>query len=348
MTIFDAAARGITDGATSQTKGLFPVLVIGGGLALAASALILLFSTTETHNTNFGMRCLLLAVVLIWLGPGLSVNNYRAQLWYLRLSLAFLCAMAVNAVYAGFPDVTLFFATHGTFGPYLMLGWTLGLVAPLGLAVLLLYRIPAVLYGWHLLFSAICGILILTWGWLAVMQMQTQNYLLPVLTVLVLPSGVLTTRWLAQWHRQDSIRHPGPKPRRPMPRVAPSFRNLHQELWAKGRFCELFELPCSGSCPLATSVASKYQQLRLQYQQDREMLDILEKAYGMLVTPRQRALCNIAHDIMRVKAAEWGGRKFAIREAYLWQEVWAALNSGDIKGDPDRALKAKAGLINEL
>ena len=48
------------------------------------------------------------------------------------------------------------------------------------------------------------------------------------------------------------------------------------------------------------------------------------------------------------KAKELGEKKFAIQEAYLWREIWSDLNDEEVKGDPERAQRAKLKLIKEL
>lgn len=126
------------------------------------------------------------------------------------------------------------------------------------------------------------------------------------------------------------------------------FPTKYHELLARGRLCEIFELPCKNPCPLTTKVAMQYQQLRVRHHDSPQMLEALEKAYAVLITPRSRELCGIAHEILAAKEKQLGKRQYESIEVLLWAKLWKRLQEKDIKGDPERARAEKQRLMKEF
>lgn len=130
--------------------------------------------------------------------------------------------------------------------------------------------------------------------------------------------------------------------------LARTFPSKYHELFARGRFCELFEVTCADSCPLATAIVAKYQKRRVQYRLYPDILEPFEKAYAILVTPQKRELCKMAHEIMRLKEKQLGPNRYADAEVYLWNTLWDRLQDGEYMGDPQKALRDKNQLLKEI
>ncbi len=314
-----------------------------------ASAIIIFLRPDGIHGAAYGSGLVAVALVMCWLAPGLQMHSPRATAWFLRLSVGGCFALAFAAAIVAACDLRDVLQGQGGSALRLTLLLAVVLVVVGGLVgALLALPIKFMHAAWVLLFGAGALLLLAGWGRLVYDEIVQHRYLNALLSLLAVVPVLLMQRGAAVWHKHDVTLHPPPKARNPRPKEMPYYTNSFQEHWAKGRFCELFELPCTGTCPLATAVAARYQQLRMTYEHNPEGLAILEKAYGMLVTPRTRALCSVAHEIMRAKAKELGEKKFAIQEAYLWREIWSDLNDEEVKGDPERAQRAKLKLIKEL
>ncbi len=126
------------------------------------------------------------------------------------------------------------------------------------------------------------------------------------------------------------------------------FPTRYHELLARGRLCEIFELSCTQACPLATKVAAQYQQLRLKHADSPPTLEALEKAYSMLVTPRSRELCGLAHEIMEAQRKQLGERMYRSVEMLLWTKLWNRLQSNEFKGDPQKVRMEKQRLSKKI
>lgn len=126
------------------------------------------------------------------------------------------------------------------------------------------------------------------------------------------------------------------------------FPTHFHELLARGRLCEVFELPCTEACPLATKVARQYQQLRQKHQDSPQALEALEKAYSILITPRSRELCGLAHEVMDAQHKQLGDKVFKSVEMLLWTKLWNRLQSNEFKGDPEKVKKEKLRLIKKI
>jgi hypothetical protein len=334
----------------ARLHDLTPGLLFIGGLALMASAIILFLRPDGFHGAGYGSGFLAIALGMIWLGPGLQLHSPRATAWFLRASVGGCFALAFAGAVVGIYDLRAVLHNQGGDAVRLTLVLAAAVVVfGVLMGTLLSLPIKAVHTAWVVVIALLTLGAVAGWGWMVYRDITAHHrFLYAPLSLLALVPVLLVRRAATAWHKRDVTLNPPPKARRPRPKEEPYFANPFQEYWAKGRFCELFELPCTGTCPLATAVAARYQQLRMTHEHHPEQLAILEKAYGMLVTPRTRALCSVAHEIMRAKAKEFGEKKFTLLEAYLWQEVWTDLNDEDVKGDPERAQKAKVRLIKEL
>ena len=112
------------------------------------------------------------------------------------------------------------------------------------------------------------------------------------------------------------------------------YPTKYHELLARGRLCELFELPCDNPCPLATKVAMQYQQLKLKHQEFTTNLEALEKGYSVLVTPRSRELCGLTREIMEAQRKQLGDRVYYSIEPLLWSKIWTRLTKQRIQRRP--------------
>jgi hypothetical protein len=321
------------------------------GMLACAGSLMLIFDRVWTSERLPGLGYFAGGLLLIVVGGRLS--RRRAHLpWYLQL---------LGVI--GFGSVTLALATHALIVLLTQTGLAGNMVVtPVALVIggvifLLLtsllvtdHAVVIVLWFFAALLTVLLEIIELATSAQGVLASQQPGLVFAACLSLI-PTGIglfLVRGYTPAARVAKKSKVAAKTTKTSAPPVPQYFPTVQHELLARGRFCELFGVPCTDPCPLSTMVATKYQQLRLEHERAPQVLEALEKAYIILITPRQRALCNIAHSIMRIKAKELGPQRFSESEIELWTRLWARLQDTEIKGDPQRATEMRNVVLKEL
>ena len=333
----------------SPVSGLFwvrrlcPYFVFCLGIFLGAGGVMLLYAPAENAAQPGGLGVLGVALLLFWLANGLLERTALAWTLLHYGGATLVGGVGLALLRLSGPDIWLrllglhvelpgeeifwFFAGLG------LLGWATGLLLNRGTAYLL----------WH---AATLPLALITAHWWLALPAGT-----PAASLSVAGWVLLTGLGLVQLVRQ-SARRAAHRAAPAKPAAAPLSRKYptrFHELLARGRFCELFEVPCGGaSCPLAITAASKYQQARQKYRLYPEMLEPFEKAYAMLVTPQYRDICRLAHEIMQMKEKQVGKKRYTEIEIQLWESLWRRLQEGEYRRHPPKDLPEKQRLLRDV
>ncbi len=332
----------------SFIRRILPYVVSCAGVVVAASSLIYFVYPSELLMKITGVGFLVLALLLLWLGPTLLENDPRYWTIYYGVGVVCLAALSVNAVLLAIPDTIQWLASSGHVGVQYVPVWVvIALLLSIWTILLVLHNRTARSL-WKGGSFILCGMAIWWWARLLARALddgQTLAFLLSLFTIV--PAGILVIALMKR--HQVTVADRALTAAYEEYSAPQFFATPYHEWWAKGRFCEMFDLGCDHEqCPLPMRVAEKYQQLRLIHYRSPEILDILEKAYGTLVIPRQRQLCAVAHDIIKAKAKELGPERFARAEARLWTKLWNRLQDNEFRGDPQKARDGRFRLTKEL
>jgi len=316
------------------------------GIVLCAITFLILFPSKANVNAN-AFIWLFLAALILWVAWGLVEGN----------PVSWKIFQAVGAVSLGASGIVCFFYGIQDFGRWLpvasgpvmagMLLWLLGGVILTCWAIAQIAEQPLAELAW-LAASLPCGlalvVLLTRFISYALSSGQTFALIASAISIIVCLAAfriIVRPKYhiiLASLLETDEKLGGGGK----------RFPTHFHELLARGRLCEVFELPCGESCPLATKVAIQYQQLRLKNQDSPHALEALEKAYSILVTPRARELCGLAHEIMQAHRKRLGERVFKSLEMLLWTKLWNRLQSNEFKGDPQKVKMDMSQLIKKI
>ncbi|MHB0936211.1 MAG: hypothetical protein ACYDCO_13825 [Armatimonadota bacterium] len=327
-----------------RARRIFPYVVYFVGAVLGSAATIRIFTTGDDPMRE--VAWLLVSLLLYWLAFGLLERNERSWKIYQAAGSVLTGGLGIALVIITSKDIYLWITFKDaimadTSIPWFISGvaliiWSLMLVANKGGACMLwqIAVLPIALYSF--------------WWWKTQIAevVKTQPGLV-VLSALYFAVSMGVLLLLSYLVNRRATPKEDPKARKAWqgPR---SFPSKYHELLARGRLCELFELPCDDPCPLATQVVSKYQKRRIQYRLYPEILDPFEKAYAILVTPHKRELCRVAHEILRAKEKQIGAKRYQDQEIYLWKTLWDRLQDGEYMGDPQKALRDKNRLLKEI
>jgi len=314
------------------------------GIVFTAIACILLCRSGSNEDLFLGIMWLVAAILVLWLAWGLLEGN--EQSWKLF--------QGAGAVLTGGTGIVL-----GIYGAQDASRWS----PESGLGQILLWLLGGVvLFIWAIgqlstrqIFKSLWQVAAAPLG-IAATWYGVQTYFHPALTnhqilafIAALLAVIVCTMVFRLFVRPDyhvilaSIMAMDDKIEIPR-----HFPTKAHELLARGHFCELFELPCTTPCPLTTKVAAQYQTLKLKYQDSPQVLETLEKAYAVLITPRSRELCSLAHEIMDGKKKTLGKRRFETVEIILWAKLWGRMHGKEFKGDPQRIKSEKQRLMKEF
>lgn len=325
------------------TQRLSQFAIACQALVLGSIAIIQLFNADGRRELLIGGVYLLIACYLLWLGAGLLRHAPRA--WSLNLATGTIAIGATGLDFAvlGWP----YLSEWVRLGDYLP---TVALFLPIG-ALLLLLWLPFLLANndgaqqlWYL--AGIPVALLLFRIWRDTIWDASGNYLALALGILWFFPAAYALHALQRTYTDEAAK--AKAKRASIPQAPQFFPTRYHEAAAKGRYCELFGITCSGDCPLPIRVAQEYQRLRNQFADSPDLLKLFEDGYRVLITPRLRSLCGVAHEIMRIKAKELGPKRFAQAEAYLWGKLWERLQNGEIKGDAQKAQAMKLQIKSEL
>lgn len=347
----DDGSRNSMQAATHRARRIFPYLVFFVGAVLGSAAIIRLFA--DGGDPLRGMAWLVVSLLLYWLAFGLLEGNERAWKIYQAVGAALTGGLGIALIVINSRDIFLWLtfknpATAELSIPWFISGvalaiWSATLVANNGGARLLwqIAVVPIAMYSFWWWKTQ------LVWRDLATNDLVMQKPVLVILSALYFAASMTVMLLLSSLANKRAKPKEEAKARKAWqgPR---SFPSKYHELLARGRLCELFELPCDDPCPLATQVVSKYQKRRIQYRLYPEILEPFEKAYAILVTPHQRELCRVAHEILRAKEKQIGPRRYQEMEIYLWKRLWDRLHDSEYMGDPQKALRDKNRLLKEL
>lgn len=329
-------------------RRLFPYLVFFVGAVIGSAALLRLLRTEPQYQSH-ELPWLGVSLLLFWLAVGLLQQNPRSWKLYhgagavLTGGMGLACLLALRDDVPHWINTTNASMDHG-------LPWIVTGVALLVWSVALLANDA----GTNLLWQCMAAPAAVTafWWWQQEANQASRQHLghLVVFSAVYFAAAMVVLVIIAHHGDIDSEpigeSLPGGRKSWQMPRTFPSS---YHELLARGRFCELFEVPCNGTrCPLPTAIVMKYQKRRLQYRQYPEILEPFEKAYAVLVTPQLRELCKVAHEILQAKEKQVGPARYQEMELYLWQTLWDRLQSPEYRGDAQKALQDKARLLKEI
>jgi hypothetical protein len=320
---------------------------IGGG----AAALIYLLSHHDPSLSSLAAALLIGACGTLWTARGLMTGMPAAEQGLRLLGIILPALVGLDLLALVGPDVLSTWRTHQT-GADPTRSWIW-----IGLALVVWATLQVYSSALRVVWQGITiplGLGALVWWGLLWGGASSPRYWVGIVASVVWTFGTLW--WLRPRAGEASPTHsvsaaaPSTRARlRPRPPTPPAhYPTKYHEWWAKGHFCQMFGMACTNSCPLPTKVAVRYQQLRLQFQDSPEILDILERAYGLLITPRLRDMCSVAHEIMWEKAKELGPKEFALRESQLWAAAWQRLNESELKTDHRRAPEVKRRILKEL
>jgi len=328
-----------------KARRIFPYVVFFVGAVLGAAATIRVFTASEAPMRE--VAWLLVSLLLYWLAVGLLERNERSWKIYQAAGAVLTGGLGIALIIITSKDIYLWITfkdaiTSGMSIPWFISGialliWSVMLVANKGGACMLwqIAVLPIALYSFWWWKTQVVGVLGTQPGLVVVSAL----YFAASMGVLLLIS------FLINKHAKPKE---DPKSRKASWQGPRSFPSKYHELLARGRLCELFELPCEDPCPLATQVVSKYQKRRIQYRLYPDILEPFEKAYAILVTPQKRELCRVAHEILRAKEKQLGSKRYQDQEIYLWKTLWDRLQDGEYMGDPQKVLRDKNRLLKEI
>jgi len=334
-----------------RARRIFPYMVFFVGAVLGSAAIIRMFTAGEAPMR--GVAWLLVSLLLYWLAFGLLERNERSWKVYQAAGAVLTGGLGIALVIITSRDILLWLTFKNPAAAELSIPWFISGVALVIWSMMLVANKGGACMLWQVAVLPIA--LYSFWWWktqivwrdLSTNDLVVQKPSLVILSalyfaasmgVLLLLSSLVNTRAKPKEDAKARKTWQGPR----------SFPSKYHELLARGRLCELFELPCDDPCPLATQVVSKYQKRRIQYRLYPEILDPFEKAYAILVTPHKRELCRVAHEILRAKEKQIGAKRYQDQEVYLWKTLWDRLQDGEYMGDPQRALRDKNRLLKEI
>ncbi|MHB9026515.1 MAG: hypothetical protein ACYC7E_20460 [Armatimonadota bacterium] len=319
------------------------------GMLACAGSLMPLFDRELTSGRLSGLGYLLGALLLIWVGARLSIRKASQTRIMQILGVIGFGLVAGVLTARALPMLLMQTGLINNAEVSTAVLAAGGGVLFLLLLIVLITSNETALAIWF--FAAFVTVLLQMIEFIITAQnlvMGGQPFLVIAAALTILPTGIALYLLRKLPTRTKVVAPKAKTTRTSAPPIPQYFPTVQHELLARGRFCELFGVPCSAPCPLPTQVATKYQQLRLEHERSPQILEALEKAYVILITPRQRALCNVAHDIMRIKAKELGPKRFGESEIEMWTYLWARLQDTELKGDAQRAAEAKLRIVKEL
>ncbi|MHB9133996.1 MAG: hypothetical protein ACYDBB_23250 [Armatimonadota bacterium] len=334
-------------------RRLCAVMLVCAGIALGASAWVTLLGGATQQQLIAGLVFLVAGLVTLVISRGLLLD--QALWWTIFHFTGFLATIGLSVLVV-LANLNYFRAlSEGPSGFDIMV--VLASLLIIGLLLWgyqLLKHDPSARFLWELATVTLATVAVCVWItkaiW-AIIEQQLVGYagagvsLIWVIVASVVmrklrehPKPVATPSKSKKTTHFRKIRAPG------------FFSSPFHEQFARGHFCEIFGLTCSSDtpCPLATKVAAKYQMLRMQYEHSTPILSVLEKTYVILVTPRMRELCTLAHEIMQAKAKAMGQKRFEEHELELWLTLWNRLQESEFGGEPKRVRDEKDRLIDEF
>lgn len=327
-----------------RARRIFPYVVYFVGAVLGSAATIRIFTTHEEPMRE--VVWLLVSLLLYWLAFGLLERNERSWKIYQAVGAVLTGGLGIALVIITTRDIILWLTFKNAAAAEVSIPWFISGVALVIWSVMLVANKGGACMLWQIAVLPIALYSFWWWKTQVVGALGTQPGLIVVsalyfaasMGVLLLMSSLINKRIKPKEDLKSRKSWQGPR----------SFPSKYHELLARGRLCELFELPCEDPCPLATQVVSKYQKRRIQYRLYPEILDPFEKAYAILVTPQKRELCRVAHEILRAKEKQLGAKRYQDQEIYLWKSLWDRLQDGEYMGDPQKALRDKNRLLKEI
>jgi len=336
-----------------RARRIFPYVVFFVGAVLGSCAMIRIFRTGDHQQQLHELAWLGISLLLYWLAFGLLERNERSWKIYQMAGAALTGALGIAIVIVTVGDFIHWLTPSNPYAaemtlPWFITGaasivWSFTLIANNGGACLLwqIAVLPIALYSFWWWKTQV-------WWWdpqkndivveKTALVVLSALYFAASMGVLLLISHVVNLR--ARPKEDPKARKAWQGPR--------AFPSKYHELLARGRLCELFEVPCEDPCPLATSIVTKYQKRRIQYRLYPDILEPFEKAYAILVTPQKRELCKVAHEILRAKEKQIGSKRYQEQEIYLWKTLWNRLRDGEYMGDPRKAIRDKNRLLKEI
>jgi hypothetical protein len=330
-----------------RTRRIFPYLVFFLGAVLGASAVIRVFSAVDQQQQMREMAWLGISLLLYWLAFGLLERNERSWKIYQMIGAVLTGALGLALVIITTRDIILWLTFKNLYAVEMSISWFISGAALMVWGFTLVTNNGGACLLWQIAVLPIA--LYSFWWWKDQVQyaITEEKIVLVVLSALYFAVSMGALLLISYIVHQRAKPKEDPKARKAWqsPR---SFPSKYHELLARGRLCELFELPCEDPCPLATKIVTKYQKRRIQYRLYPEILEPFEKAYAILVTPQKRELCRVAHEILRTKEKQLGARRYQEQEIYLWKTLWNRLQDGEYMGDPQKALRDKNRLLREI
>ena len=329
-------------------RRLFPYLVFFAGAVIGSTAVIRVCRAEMQQERLHELAWLGVSLLLYWLAYGLLDRNERSWKLYQAAGAGITASLGVTLAVIAIPDAQ-YCITHAgdpiafeQSAPWFTTGVALTIW---GLA--LLFNNGGACFLWQT--AVLPGAFFAFWWWkeqaaLALHDNQVTFVIISSvyfglsMAVLLLIAQLVHKR--IQTRDSEMVRREWDVPR--------SFSSKYHELFARGRLCELFEVPCEQPCPLATSIVAKYQKRRIQYRLYPDILEPFEKAYAILVTPQRRELCKVAHEILAIKEKQLGPELYHDMEIYLWRKLWERLQDGEYMGDPQKALRDKVQLLKDI
>jgi len=329
-----------------------PYCVFAIGIFLGAGGIALFTTLPATPGQFSGYWLLGLALLTCCVAYTLVERDERAWLLLQFVGAACVGGMGFALLRLTALDIWLRLLGVNLLMPGNEILWFLTGLALLAWCVALLKSNGAACLLWQLATLPLAIIAFCWWHGLATIHLAQQEPPVLGMTVWFVLTGI---GLLAVLHHERKLAsHPRPRSvspatRKPLPDEMPTkFPTRYHELLARGRFCEIFKVPCSTPCPLPMTVAAKYQRRRLKYRYYPEVLEAFEKAYAVLITPQTRDICRVAHDMMEMKEKQLGMKRFQEIEIILWGRLWKRLQDRELRANPPRDLQDKQRLLKEL
>ena len=333
-------------------RRLCPYSVFASGAFLGAGGIILCLTPPSSPTKPIGYWMLGLALLILLVAYNLVERDARAWLLLQFVGVASVggCGLALMRLTA--LDIWLRLLGIDLHMPALEVLWFLAGLALIGWAVALLVDLGIACLLWQAATLPVAIAVCCWWRSLAAVHLAQQEYPVFGMTIWFVLTGIGLLALLR--HERHLIQQAATQPASfSLPKQQPvetpvKYPTRYHELLARGRFCELFKVPCSTPCPLPVTVAAKYQRRRLKYRYYPEVLEAYEKAYAVLITPQSREICRIAHDMMEMKEKQVGMKRFQEIEIVLWGRLWQRLQDSGMRGHAPKDALEKQRLLKEI
>jgi|GEM_PF-2219581 len=332
-----------------RARRLFPYLVFFLGAVVGSSGVIRVFNTAGPRQAR-ELAWLGISLLLYWLAIGLLQRNERSWKIYQGVGAVLTGSLGLALVIITVREIVLWITFKNPNNVEMSISWFISGAALIVWGFTLLMNNGGACLLWQIAVLPIA--LYSFWWWKDEVRFAFAGDKVVLVVLSALYFAVSMGAMLLISYLINAGVKPKPKEELSGARKSwqspRSFPSKYHELLARGRLCELFELPCEDPCPLATKVVTRYQKRRIQYRLYPDILEPFEKAYAILVTPQKRELCRIAHEILQAKERQLGAKRYQEQEIYLWSKLWSRLQDGEYMGDPRKALRDKNRLLREI